>query len=721
MSGVAEGRAMASIEERASRERASAEGPTTGSAEPPAADAAGVGVERDATRAWLVWAGALLLIAAGLAAYHNSLEGAFILDDERAIPGNPSIRHLWPVWSAMMAPPNSGLTGRPVITLSLALSYAMGGLRVGAYHAMNLATHILAGLLLYGIVRRMLASDRLRPRYGRAAPWLALAAAGIWMVHPLQTESVTYIVQRAESLMGLFFLLTLYCAIRGLSSARPSSWYVAAVMACALGMGCKEVMAAAPLLVLLYDWLFVSASLRQLARRRWGLYAGLAATWLILGAVLAWMRVERQLVLVVGLTPWRYLLTEAGVIVHYLRLSYWPHPLVLDYLWPLADGLRAVLPSAIVVLGLLVATGWALLRRSWIAFWGAWFFLILAPSSSVVPLGDVIFEHRMYLPLAAVVVLSVIGGYEALGWAGRRLGMPVGLRRAVAAGLVVSIMVGLGGTTLRRNEDYRTALSIYRDTVAKRPDNPRAQNNLGVELNKLGRAEEAERHFATAVRLRPDIAEARANLGASLLRRGQVDQAVVHLAEAVRLKGGLAEAHYDLGLALERQGDTQGAAVQFSRAVELDPERADARRGLARLARARPTGDAVAPLAASVQREPGSPQAHYDLGNALYRQGKLAEAMAQYSEAIRLNPGFAEAHNNLGLAALAQGDYEQAITQLSEALRLKPDYAKAHHNLGVALYRQGRIKEALAHLQEAVRLDPSLASPPAAPATRRGS
>ncbi|HXJ77662.1 MAG TPA: hypothetical protein VMS64_03175, partial [Candidatus Methylomirabilis sp.] len=146
----------------------------------------------------MIRAGALLLICAGLVTYHNSFHGPFILDDVRAIPDNPEISRVWPIWHAMMAPPNSGLTTRPIVMLSLAANYAMDGLNVRGYHVVNLAIHILAGLVLYGIVRRMLESDPLRIRYGAAAPWLALAAAGIWIVHPLQTESVTYIVQRAE-------------------------------------------------------------------------------------------------------------------------------------------------------------------------------------------------------------------------------------------------------------------------------------------------------------------------------------------------------------------------------------------------------------------------------------------------------------------------------------------------------------------------------------------
>jgi hypothetical protein len=146
-------------------------------------------------------------VGVGLVAYHNGFTGPFLLDDEGRVVQNPQIRQLWPLWDVMAH------SGRPIVELSMAINYALGGLNVWGYHVFNVAVHILAGLVLFGIVRRTLASEPLRARYGGAARWLALAVSTIWMVHPLQTAAVTYVSQRAESLMGLFYLLTLYCGI----------------------------------------------------------------------------------------------------------------------------------------------------------------------------------------------------------------------------------------------------------------------------------------------------------------------------------------------------------------------------------------------------------------------------------------------------------------------------------------------------------------------------
>src|ERR1051325_435786 len=201
-----------------------------------------------------------LLVLAGLWAYHNSFQGGFIFDDENAIGGNPHIRHLWPVWNAMIAPQQSSASGRPIVGLSLAMNYALGGYHTVGYHAFNVPIHILSALLLFGIVRRTLEGERLRDDYGTDSTALALAVALIWTVHPLQTESVNYIIQRTELLMGFFFLLTLYCTICGR--------YCLAVLACAFGMGSKEVMVTAPLIVLLYDCVFMTGSFNESLRRR---------------------------------------------------------------------------------------------------------------------------------------------------------------------------------------------------------------------------------------------------------------------------------------------------------------------------------------------------------------------------------------------------------------------------------------------------------------------
>ncbi|HVM60765.1 MAG TPA: glycosyltransferase family 39 protein [Verrucomicrobiae bacterium] len=428
---------------------------------------------------WLI---PLLIVAAGIAAYCGSFQGPFIFDDVPSIPENPYIRHLWPLHRALFSPPYSTLDVRPVVCLTLAGNYAVGGLDVRGYHAFNLAVHLLSALVLFGIARRTLEEGSFRDRLGAAAAWLAAAITLIWEVHPLQTESVTYIIQRTELLMGLFLLLTLYCTLRGSRSDHPRAWYLLAVVSCALGMGCKQVMVIAPLIVLLYDRVFLASSFRELWRKRAGLYPGLAATWLLLAVLVANTPHRTAGYRIGGPAPWNYLMTETGVILYYLRLCFWPHPLVIDYLdWPVASSLDDVLLPGVAVVGLLGATVWAFRHRPWLGFLGAWFFLILAPTSSFVPVaGELAAERRMYLPLAAVVTIAVVGAFLI----GKRLLIKHhgSIPGCVA---VASVVVVLTFLTIQRNRDYRSDVTIWQDTVDKRPHNTRAQNNLAWLLATL--------------------------------------------------------------------------------------------------------------------------------------------------------------------------------------------------------------------------------------------
>jgi Flp pilus assembly protein TadD len=561
----------------------------------------------------------LVLIVAGLLAYHNSFTGPFIFDDAPSIRENPTIRHLWPIWRPLSPPRWATVDGRPIVNLSLAINYALGGLDVRGYHVLNLTIHILAGLTLFGIVRRTLLQPRLRERFGAVANELALAVAVLWTVHPLQTESVTYVIQRCESLMGLFCLLTLYCFIRGAESPRPHVWYGLCLTACALGMASKEVMVAAPLIVLLYDWVFVASSFRELWRRRAALYVGLAATWLILAVLVVTTPHANTGLGIRGLTPWDYLKTEAGVIVYYLRLCFWPHPLVIDYFdWPIARSLKDGLVPGIVVAGLLGATAWAFRHRPRLAFLGACFFLILAPTSSILPsLGEVAAERRMYLPLAAVVTMVVIGIHA---WAGRQ-SLPVFL----------GLAVGLGFLTVQRNQDYRSEIAIWADTVAKRPENPRAHSNLGNPLLDAGREREALEHYEQALRIKPDYALAHYDLGLMLWRAGKTREAVEHWEQALRLEPDLAAAHYTLGVALIQAGQTNEAMQHWEQTVRIDPDDAEA---------------------------------HNDLGSALLIAGRIPEAIKHYEQALRIRPDYAEAHRNLGLALEQMGRIEAATGHL---------------------------------------------------------
>ncbi len=521
-------------------------------------------------------AGALVALATA-ACYLNSFNGPFVFDDVESIVHNPTIHD---IGSAVFPPAAGGATivGRPILNLSLAVNYVCGGMDVWGYHVFNLAVHVLAVLTLFGIVRRTLMLPSVGERLALAAPYLAAAVALLWAVHPLQTELVTYVVQRAESLMGLFYFLTLYCVIRS-SASGAARWSLAAVLSCAMGMATKEVMVTVPLIALLYDRTFLAGSFARALQKRWGLYAGMAACWGVLVALMlaAGNRGETAGFCAKAAADWwSYTQAECCAILTYLRLALWPDALCLDYGTSVSRSLWQIVPGALIAGSIALLSVWGLRRgRTW-GFLGAFFLVILAPTSSIVPLRDPVFEHRMYLPLAAVAAAGVLGAFglwNALAQRWKFADLPPLRRWALPAIVLVAAVAALGIRTILRNCDYSSTVAIWQDTVAKAPANPRAHYTFGTILmtdaNDVPRAME---QFCDAIGLAPDYADAHANLGVALFGQGNTDQAVPELREAIRLNPNLADAHNDLGLVLAREKKPDQAAEEFRETLRPEPQ-----------------------------------------------------------------------------------------------------------------------------------------------------
>jgi len=666
------------------------------SGQPPSRASAKTNPPTDSTSRWLILLAEFIVIVVALAAYHNSLSGPFILDDLKSIEENPTIRHLA---SAFSPPTSFGVGGRPIINLTFALNYALGGLNVRGFHAFNLIIHALAGLALFGVLRRTLQSPVLSKRFGACALSLALSVTVIWLAHPLQTEAVTYISQRCESLMGLFYLLTLYCFIRSAESNMPAGWQVLSVLACLLGVLSKEIIVSAPAMVLLYDRTFVAGSFNQAWHRRWRYYLGLVCALLLLVPALGSLN-QRSAGFDTGVTSWVYALTSCRSVVLYLKLSIWPHPLVFDYGQLFVRHVGDVVPQIIILVILVSGMFVALWRWPVVGFVGAWFFGILAPASSVVPLaGQPIAEHRMYLPLVSIVVVVVVGIFR---WLGRG-----------ALPFCVALITVLSWLTWNRNEVYCSAVYLWSDTVASCPGNPRAHNNLGSALDKIpGRLNEAIAQYQEALRLNRDYVEAHYNLGRALALLDRTPEAIAQYEEALRLDPGYVDAHYNLGLALERMpGQINGAIAQFEETLRLKPDFADAHFALGSDLQAMPgrLKDAIVEYREGLLLKPDYADAHFNLACALQSDpAQLGEAAAQYEEAVRLRPDFPDAHFNLGCILQMNPDrLNEAIAQYEEALRFRPDFPEAHYALGSALMEvPGRLNEAISQYEDALRLKP---------------
>jgi tetratricopeptide (TPR) repeat protein len=640
-----------------------------------------------------------LIALAAAFAWGDSLGAPFAMDDHPSIVANPTIRQLWP--PAWLQPPAAGATvdGRPVLNFTFALNHAAGGLDPRGYRLVNLLIHTLSALTLFGLVRWTLrrspapsGPDRPIPKLGRAggdaavpsfnADLFALAAALLWLLHPLQTAAVTAVVQRAESLMGLFYLLTLYAFVRATAdtpAAGHRGWLIASVAACAAGMGTKEVMVTAPLLVFLCDRAFVAGSFAGAWRARRGYYLALAATWLGLAAlVLAHRGRGGSAGFGTDISAWNYALTQCPAVFHYLRLTVWPAGQVFDYGTPTVTAFGDVVGPALVLLVLLVAAGWALVRRPAVGVPAVAFFLLLAPSSSVVPVAtQTIAEHRMYLPLAALIVLGL-----ALG---RALVAKLAPPRALVGVVLAAGVAALGVVTHARNQVYRSELSLWQDTAAKRPDNPRAHHNLGLALDHAGRTEEAVAAFRAAIALQPTHAFAHFELGRIAFVAGRWSEAADAFAAALAADPRFIDARVNLGRALARQGRMDEAAFHYRQALAEEAGAADIRAELSGLLiqQGRAAGDA-GKLREAVALDEGSAPAWFALGNLLARQRRFAEAIAAFEAALARDGSHLEARGNLANSLLVTGRAADAIRHYEAILQVRPNDARVQENLRVA-------------------------------------
>lgn len=553
------------------------------------------------------WAILVLVILA----HSGSLKAPFIFDDTAGIVRNPTIRVLGS--SAIFSPPADGgtTTGRPLVNASFALNYAVSGENPWSYHALNVAIHAAAVLTLLGLVRRTLTHSKFQPT-------TAAAVVLLWALHPLQTETVACAAQRTESLCALLMLACLYAFARAsgpgehAASRKANRWLVLSAACALLAALTKEVSAVLPLLVLLFDRTFVAGKFSASLRARPFFYAALSGTWLVLALLLARGGGSRGVAAGFGLgvSPWHYLLTSADALALYLKLAVWPHPLILDYGTGLAASLAEVWWQALLVLALLAATLIAICSpRSGhraIGFLGAAFFLLLAPSTSFVPLvTQTVAEHRMYLPLAALAVL--------FGLAGQRL------LASRAAPLLLLAALALGAATFARHQFYRAPAALWAHDTAVRP-HARALTALGVAHLHAGRAAESLAVFQRALAIDPAHAAALRNRALALLSLGRGDEAAALLASLPAREPGEADEFFALGSAYAREQKFAEAAACFARTAALEPARV---------------------------------AAHANLGNCQFALGRIPAAISAYEAALRLRPDDTGLRENLQLARAA--------------------------------------------------------------------
>jgi tetratricopeptide (TPR) repeat protein len=593
-------------------------------------------------------------------AYRPALDGPFILDDKINIVDSPALR--WSEISAeniLLVLDSSLLGSRPVSNVSFALDHLASGLDPRAFHATNISIHIAVGLVLLwlSIVYTSVTASSSKVTDTRwAIAIFALMSVALFLLHPLNTQAVTYIVQRMASLAALFTLISFACYLtaRYRLTARPKLWYVAAALAWLLGLGSKENAVLLLPVLMLYELCFFRAEWRckieQLTGGTWG------RQW----TLLAWIG-STTLLLMVGIlvvmlsdsfglfntfqgrdyNGWERLLTQCRVQIFHLSQLFWPAPgrLNLDHDFSVSRGLlspKSTLLAVIACLLLIVGALILAIRNPRYGFPVLAYFTFHSLEAGPVNL-EIIFEHRMYLPMAMLVLL----GPALLADAGKR-------RRLVILTALVAFAAIFASWTHTRNEVWADPLGLSRDMAHKSPNKVRTQYNYANALSNDGRLEDALPVIRGAIVLDPSDSTARGLLGQILLRLGRSEEAIIAYKESIQLEPEDVRSVMGLGEALGAVGREDAALQHYLEAGS-------------RFARGGRPWEAIMLLESSVSSYPGSADIRNLLGNSYMTAGMPGKAIDQFRKAVELNGGMFEAWFNLGVTAEALGYRNEAI------------------------------------------------------------
>ncbi|MDB4916423.1 MAG: hypothetical protein JWM95_4067 [Gemmatimonadetes bacterium] len=655
-----------------------------------------------------LWTALILLLAAAVA-YGPALSAPFIFDDVPSIQNNTSLRTLWPPGIALR-PPGRGtaLSGRPISNYSFALSAAANrwiGITPGSdketriYHITNVMLHVCSAFLLCGIVGRTLRTKGVSSKWRESAPGIAATIAALWMLHPLQTEAVNYLSQRTELLVSFFYLAVLYSAMRAWESEGWSAWSVVAVVASALGMASKEVMLTAPIAVVLYDKAFFVDAFKSPARRR--LYAALFATMAIAVALIVRGGRSATVGFSGSITWYEYLYSQGWAISRYLLLALWPADLVIDYG---RNGVRdsSGVPGVILLSVLLAFTLWAWrhTRLRWLAFLCSWFFLTLAPSSSIVPIvTEIAAERRVYLALASVIIVLVIGAEFLF----RRASPPRHLR-FVLVGVVSLCMVA---ATASRSQLYNDPEALWKDAVNKRPGTARAYEGLAsVILNKdTTRLREADELLSRAIALDSSAPAPFVSRAAIALKRRDFAAAEAFLGYALRVAPDDSAANQAFGETMSASSHSERAIVYLKRIADAAPSGASLQKlGTAYLISGR-LDSAHSILARAVQLDSTNNLANQYLGATLVEMGRGEDAIAPLTRSMKIDSASGFTLSLLAVAYAESKRPELAMKAAGAAVALASRDAQTWAFAGRAAQYAGQYAQAVAYLKHAVRLD----------------
>lgn len=592
----------------------------------------------------------IFLIVLGFFVYANSMNGKFVWDDIFLIVNNPSIKNAAGFAKIFTRPVAAGIERtygfyRPLQMASYAFDYSFWRLNPFGYHLTNVLAHIFVALAIFKLIRLL---------YGDGL--LSLVTAAFFLVHPIQTEVVSYVSGRADSLAMFFMLVSFIGYVQQGRSKSPAGY---GLLLCAYGLALlsRENSLILPVLLGLYHYAFK----KKLLKREFFSVLGLTAIYIFL-----------RLTVLKSLSPHARFETVIGerlpgffvAMSQYVRLLLFPFPLHMEYgnrLFGFAE------PKALIGLLMTVLLWVFALReredRRGAFFCIGWFFVALLPVSNLFPVNAYMAEHWLYLPSVGYFLL-LAQGLVFLYRTGR-------LKSYGILG-ISALLIFYSFLTIRQNAYWRDPVLFYERTLQYAPESPRANNNLGILYKEKGRVREALDLFKKTIKVSPRHASAYNNLGKSYRDLGRAQEAIELYKKAIEINPEFAQAYINLCQAYGDAGQTAQALAACGKAIEIAPDEATA---------------------------------YSNLGAVFYHSGRLEEAAALFKKAIEVNPDEALAYNNLGSLYIVSGQPREAVRLLKKAIRIGGNYAEAYSNLGTAYAVLGQRREAKIFYRKAIEVN----------------
>ncbi len=569
-----------------------------------------------------------ILCFVGIVIYSNTFNSSFHFDDFTAIVSNLRVRHLAEMFT----------TNRSLTFLSFTFNYYLNGLNVFGYHLFNLIVHLGAAIMIWWFVILTLSMPAMkRERIANHSGLIALFTGLVFVTHPIQTQAVTYIVQRATSMATLFYLasMNLYIKSRLLKYEKRGEviqifCYLGSLITGGMAMLSKETAATLPLMIIFYEFCFIKEK-KDINWKPLIFFILVSVFFVILGA-----RPEALLDTLKNLKgayQWRYLLTQFRVMVTYIRLFFIPANQNLDYDYPIAKGLMA--PSMFASIFLLVVILLVAIRifskYRLVSFGIFWFFIASLPYLIILPVKDVIAEHKLYLPMVGCSIFLVAAIYYLFSYifnkkAGRKL---IAVLCAVIA--VYSVL------TYKRNFVWKDEFTLWNDVVHKSPHKARAYNNRGFAYVNKGDLESAIADFSRAIQIQPDDFSAYNNLANIYDKKGSLDEAIAYYTKAIKINPHNAEIYNNRANMYAKKDNLNGAIADYTKALRINRKAA---------------------------------KAYNNRGRLYQLKGNLEDAIADYTKAIQINPDYGVAYNNRAVAYFFKQEYDKSLEDIRRAEEL---------------------------------------------------